>query len=64
LGEVAQYIYDTHGRFPATYTTMVLTGYVQAVHLDTDYYDAHFQPGAYLPTHSRHWERWHAADES
>jgi len=60
LGEVAQYIYDTHGRFPSTYTTMVLTGYVQAVHLDTDYYDTHYQPGAYLPTHSQHWERWHA----
>jgi hypothetical protein len=60
LGEVAQHIYDTHGRFPSTYTTIVLTGYVQAVHLDTDYYDTHFQPGAYLPTHSEHWERWHS----
>jgi hypothetical protein len=60
LGEVAQYIYDTQGRFPGTPTTMVLTGYVQAVHLDTDYYDAHFPPGAYLDTHRDHWERWHA----
>jgi hypothetical protein len=42
---------------------MVLTGYVQAVHLDTDYYDTHFQPGAYLPTHSQHWERWHSRHE-
>jgi hypothetical protein len=59
LGEVAQYIYDTHGRFPSTYTTMVLTGYVQAVHIDTDYYDTHFQPGAYLATHRDHWSKWH-----
>jgi hypothetical protein len=63
LGEVAQYVYDTHGRFPATFTTMVLTGYVQAVHLDTDYYDTHFLPGAYLPSHREHRERWHAAPD-
>lgn len=59
LGEVAQYIYDTYGRFPSTNTTMVLTGYVQAVHVDTDYYDAHYKPGAYLETHAEHWDRWH-----
>jgi hypothetical protein len=62
LGEVAQYVYDTHGRFPATVTTMVLTGYVQVVHLDTDYYDTHFRPGAYLETHRDHWQRWHAPE--
>ena len=28
---------------------------------DTEYYDTHFQPGAYLPAHSRHWEKWHSA---
>jgi hypothetical protein len=38
----------------------VLSGYVQAVHLDTDFYDTHYQPGAYLPTHAHHMERWHA----
>jgi hypothetical protein len=61
LGEVAEYIHDTRGRFPSTFTTIVLTGFVQAVHLDTEFYDTHFQPGAYLPTHSAHWERWHGA---
>lgn len=60
LGEVAQYIYDTRGRFPATFSTIVMPGFVQAVHLDTDYYDTHYQPGAYLPTHADHWQRWHA----
>jgi len=29
---------------PATFTTIVLPGYLQAVHLDTDYYDTHCQP--------------------
>jgi hypothetical protein len=60
LSEVAQYVYDTYGKFPNTFTTMVLSGYVQAVHLDTDFYDTHYQPGAYLPTHAHHMERWHA----
>ncbi|MFI7483648.1 hypothetical protein ACH9EU_14695 [Kocuria sp. M1R5S2] len=59
LAGVAQYVHDTYGRFPNTFTTMVLTGYVQAVHLDTGFYDAHYRPGAYLPTHAHHMERWH-----
>ena len=62
LGEVAQYIYDTFGRFPMTPATIVLSGYVQVVHLDTEYYDTHFQPGAYLPSHRDHWERWHPGE--
>jgi hypothetical protein len=61
LGEVAQYIHDAHGCFPGTFSTIVLTGFVQAVHLDTEYYDTHFQDGAYLRTHAEHWQRWHPA---
>lgn len=59
LTEVAQHILDTQGRFPGTFTTIVLTGYVQAVHLDTDFYDTHYDAGAYLTTHEEHWARWH-----
>ena len=62
LADVAQYVYDTYGKFPNTFTTMVLSGFVQAVHLDTDFYDTHYQPGVYLETHARHMERWHADD--
>lgn len=58
LSEVAQYVYDIYGRFPNTFTT--ITGFVQAVHLDTDFYDTHYQPGAYLPTHAQHMQRWHS----
>jgi hypothetical protein len=61
LGEVAQYIYDQHGKFPATFTTIVLPGFVQAVHLDTEFYDTHCQAGAYLESHAEHMQRWHAA---
>ena len=59
MGETAQYIYDKYGRFPGTFTTMVLPGFAQAHHLDTEYYDTYFQPGSYLETHANHRKHWH-----
>ena len=59
LGEVAQYVHDTYGKFPGAFTTIVLPGYVQAVHLDTEFYDTHYRDGAYLETHAEHMRRWH-----
>jgi hypothetical protein len=32
---------------------------LQAHHLDLDFYDEHFEPGAYLDTHAGHMQRWH-----
>ena len=60
LGTIAQYIFDTRGKFPGTITTMVLPGFVQAVHLDLAFYDTHYRDGAYLETHAEHMRRWHA----
>jgi hypothetical protein len=59
MTEVAQYIYDKYGKFPGTRTTIMLPGFVQAHHIDTDFYDTHYQEGAYLDTHARHSELWH-----
>jgi len=59
LSEVARYIHGTYGKFPATVPSMALTGYVQAHHLDTEFYDTFHGPGAYLETHASHMERWH-----
>jgi hypothetical protein len=59
LSEVARYMYERDGKFPGTRSTMALPGYVQAHHLDTDYYDTHYREGAYLTTHAEHMERWH-----
>jgi hypothetical protein len=55
----AQYVYDTFGKFPATVPSILVLPYLQAHHLDLEFYDRHFQPGAYLDTHARHMERWH-----
>lgn len=64
VGEMAQYVYDTYGRFPATVPTIFMTPLVQAHHLDTDYYDAHFGPESYLDTHAAHVEQWHPDEVS
>ncbi len=58
----AQYVFDTFGKFPGTVPTMFLTMYLQAHHLDLDFYDAFYRPGAYLKTHAKHMERWHLGD--
>jgi hypothetical protein len=55
----AQYIYDTYGKFPATVPSIFCLIYVQAQHLDLDFYDHYFKPRAYLNTHKEHMKRWH-----
>jgi len=63
---VCTYIYETFGRFPATVDTMHLMWFMQAHHLDLDFYDRFFGPAAYGRTHAGHMAAWHGkavADE-
>jgi hypothetical protein len=55
----AQYILDTFGKFPGTVPTLFIMNYVQAQHIDLDFYDRFFKPGAYLRTHAEHMRHWH-----
>jgi hypothetical protein len=55
----AQYVFDRFGKFPGTVPSMLATIYLQAHHLDLEFYDAFYQPGAYLRTHTDHVARWH-----
>ncbi|MCK4984836.1 MAG: hypothetical protein KAS40_04925, partial [Desulfobacterales bacterium] len=55
----AQYVYDTFGKFPGTVPSMFLIMYLQAHHLDLDFYDAFYKPGSYLKTHADHMKQWH-----
>jgi hypothetical protein len=55
----AQYIYDTFGKFPGTVPSMFAIMYLQAHHIDLDFYDHFYKPGAYLDTHRNHMEQWH-----
>jgi hypothetical protein len=56
---MAQYIHGRFGKFPGTVPSIFVLMYVQAHHLDLEFYDHHFKPGAYLETHARHMARWH-----
>lgn len=55
----AQYIFDTFGKFPGTVPSIYVMPYLQAHHLDLEFYDHFFKPGAYLKTHAQHMEKWH-----
>jgi hypothetical protein len=59
LGDMAQYVYDTYGKFPATVPTLFMRVYTQAHHLETEFYDQHFGSDFYLATHAQHMEKWH-----
>jgi hypothetical protein len=55
----AQYVFDTFGKFPGTVPSIFLITYLQAQHIDPDFYDKFYKDGAYLRTHAAHMERWH-----
>jgi hypothetical protein len=55
----AQYVHDTFGKFPALVPSMWVLMYLQAHHLDLDFYDRFYRPGAYLGTHAAHMKNWH-----
>jgi len=59
----AQYMYDTFGKFPATVPSVQILMYLQTHHLDLEYYDTLFEPGAYLKTHAEHFTKWHQPEQ-
>jgi hypothetical protein len=56
---MAQHVFDRFGKFPGTVPSVFCLMYLQAHHLDLDFYDRHFKPGSYLRTHEEHMEKWH-----
>jgi hypothetical protein len=59
VATMAQYVFDKFGKFPGTVPAIFILMYLQAHHLDLEFYDKHFTDGAYLETHARHQELWH-----
>ncbi|NLD38969.1 MAG: hypothetical protein GX654_19085 [Desulfatiglans sp.] len=55
----AQYIYETFGKFPGTIPSMFLIMHLQAHHIDLEFYDKFYEPGAYLESHKKHMKNWH-----
>jgi hypothetical protein len=56
---VCRYIHETYGRFPASVDTMHLMWFMQAHHVDADFYARYFKPGALGPTQRDHMAIWH-----
>jgi hypothetical protein len=59
--DICTYIYETHGRFPAHVETIHAPGiWLQAHHVEQDYYDTFFQHGL-TQAHRDHDHAWHGA---
>jgi hypothetical protein len=59
VATMAEYIFGKFGKFPGTVPSILVLTYLQAHHLELEFYDTHFGPGAYLATHAHHMEHWH-----
>jgi hypothetical protein len=55
----SDYILRRFGKFPGTVPSILAFIYLQAHHLDLEFYDRFFEAGAYLRTHAEHMQRWH-----
>lgn len=60
--DICNYIYNTYGKFPATQDAMQLNLFIQAHHLDLDFYDQHMKPGAYSESHQNHFQDWYGKE--
>jgi hypothetical protein len=58
---LCDYIWNTYERFPAIIDPMQMNIWFQAHHLETDFYDQYFQPGAYHQAVKDHMGVWHGA---
>ena len=57
--DVCNYIYDTHGRFPAHTEAIHVPGvWLQVHHVEQDYYEKFFRDGL-TDAHRRHDSAWH-----
>ncbi len=57
--DICNYIYDTHGRFPAHCETIHVPGiWIQVHHVEEDYYERFFTNGL-TDTHRQHQKDWH-----
>ena len=59
--DICNYIYDTHGRFPAPVEAIHVPGiWLQAHHVDERYYEEYFRNGL-TDAHRAHDNTWHEA---
>ena len=59
IKDYCNYIFDTYGRFPATFDTIVMPEWLQVHHLEEEFYDKYGLDKLVNETHRRHMELWH-----
>ncbi len=57
--DYCNYIFDTFGRFPATYDTIVMPEWIQVHHLEQEFYDKYGLDKLLNETHRKHMQLWH-----
>jgi hypothetical protein len=57
--DYCNYIFDTFGRFPATFDTIIMPEWIQVYHLEQEFYDKYGLDKLVNETHRRHMELWH-----
>jgi len=57
--DYCNYIFDTFGRFPATYDTIVMPEWLQVHHLEEEFYDKYGLGNLVNETQRKHMRRWH-----
>ena len=57
--DYCQYVHEVYGRFPAFIDPMYQRLTCQAQHVDPDFYEEHYPPGALTHQHHEHFRRWH-----
>jgi len=61
--DIANYIYDTYGRFPKLYNPIVCEHVTQVQHIDTDFYDQYLLDGSTWQEQREHLRIWHQQSE-
>lgn len=59
LKDICNYCVEHYGRFPALISPIQIRVMHQVHHLDLDFYDRYYRPGAYTQAHVDHWRNWH-----
>jgi hypothetical protein len=54
-----EYVYGRYGRFPAYFGPLRSLMAFSAHHIDQEFYDRLYKPGAYTDRHREHFARWH-----
>jgi hypothetical protein len=57
--DVANYIYDTYGRFPRLFNPVLCEAFVQTLHIELDFYDRYLMDGSLWTEQREHMRNWH-----